>query len=561
MSSITEQIKEYVDIVDLISQYVQLKKRGSNYFGLCPFHHEKTPSFSVNPKGQFFHCFGCGESGDVITFLMKIENLEFKDAVKELIERYNIPVEFKETQKEDSLIEIHKLAEEYFHRKLYNNPEVLEYLNNRRVSKKTIDEFRIGFAPPSNELIRELKKQFTDEELIRSGLFIQSPKGLYNRFSARIVFPIRNESGKTIAFGGRIIKPDTNRAKYINSPETPLFSKQKILYGLFEAKESAKRSGSIIITEGYMDCIRLHSEGIKNAVATLGTALSEFHMVRLKRYAGKLYFNYDADEAGFRAMARSARIILSGEIPSFVITLPAGEDPDSYIVKYGKENYEKLMEKAEDYFDYIIGYIKSRYDTGKPQEKLKAIEEIKPILLNIKNPTMRHIYISKAAREFDISENILIERRAMTEFFKNINKEEALLSLILKDIELLTWVEDLDELEGELSGDYRELYRALKETYLSGREYSFKSFVETLKDEKLKKLSFALFSLEHTDLETRYDRRKAFLSLIYRIERDKIKRQLKEIEKQLRANPSDDELFRLYNNLFSKLRELYGKDS
>lgn len=557
MMSIVEQIKERVDIVELVSQYVQLKKRGSNYFGLCPFHSEKTPSFSVNPKGQFFHCFGCGESGDVITFFMKIENLDFHEAVRELAERYNIPIDLKADSKSDRLIQIHETATEYFHKKLFNNRSALDYLKSRNIADKTIEHFKIGYAPQSGELLQLLKRSFSTEELLLSGIFVRGRTGLYNRFSERIIFPIRNTKGKTIAFGGRILNDKhAQKAKYINSPETPIFSKQRTLFGLYEAQTAAKESGSVIVTEGYMDCIRLHESGIENAVATLGTALTTYHMARIKRYADRIYFNYDADEAGFRAMARSARTILSAGVSSYVVTLPGGEDPDSFVSSFGAEEYLKLLESAKEYFDYLIEYLERKYDLTKPQDKLKAIEEIKPVLLGIKDATIRSLYISKAATALGVSEQALIERKPVVgEFFKNITTQEALLSFLLKKIELMMWIEDHEHFSRYLSEPYRSIFLELYSSFLSGEKFDGVSFAEKLPDDQ-KRVAYELLALQQTEIERTSQSRNIFLGLINRLEREHIEKRLKQIKAKLKQDPANEELLNEYNELFLKLKEM-----
>ncbi len=556
MKRVTEELKEKIDIVELISQYVNLKKRGSNYFGLCPFHSEKTPSFSVNPKGRFFHCFGCGESGDAITFFMKIENLEFKDAIKELAQRYNVSLNYDKKSEKNPLLDIHKEAAEYFYEKLFQNRQAMEYINKRGLEKNIIDSFMLGFAPSSGELYSKLKRKYKEDDLIASGIFIKTPKGVYNRFSNRIIFPIKNEKGLVIAFGGRIFNNEKETAKYINSPETPLFSKQKILYGLFEAKDEIRKQNRVIITEGYMDCIRLHTNGIKNTVATLGTALSFYHVTTIKRYCENIYFNYDADDAGFRAMARSAKTILSSPLFSYVVSLDNKEDPDSFILKYGKEAYIKKIEQAKDYFDYLMEYLKKKYDISKPQNKLKIVEEIKPILAGIKNTAMRSSYILNASKILKVSEDMFSHKESTKELFldNNISKEDALLSLLLKDIELMSWIDEFESFSKNLKQPYKELYERILKFYLSGEEFDIGKLESTLEKKELKKLAYGLFALELTEIDSRAERRKIFLGLLSKFEREKIKLKLKLLEKELAKNPSS-ELLKEYNELFQKLKE------
>ncbi|AEA33467.1 DNA primase [Hippea maritima] len=555
MKDIVEEIKKRVDIVDFISGYVSLKKRGSNYFGLCPFHHEKTPSFSVNPKGGFYHCFGCGESGDVITFLMKIENLDFKEAIRELAKRYNIPIHIKERSKNDALFEIHSIAEKYFFEKLKLNKTALDYLKNRQINDDAIELFKIGFAPESSELEKILKKEgFKEKELINSGIFIQGSRGVFNRFSNRIIFPIKNEHGQTIAFGGRILNDDKTKAKYLNSPETPIFSKQKVLFGLNLAKDEIRKTKEVIVTEGYMDCLRLQISGIKNSTATLGTALSRFHINILKRMADKIYMNYDADDAGFRAILRSAPTILSSEMKPFVVILDKGEDPDSFIRNNSKEAYIKKLSSAKDYFSYIIDFIKNKYDIEHPSEKMRAIEELKPIILSVQEPILKAAYTSKASRVFNVSEDAFLAKTASFEFLSSITKQEALLSIILRDIELMAWIEDLDDFKDEFEGLQKELYLNAVRFYLSGEEFSIEAFEKNLSDSQ-KKLFYKLISLPQTDINERYQRRKVLLYLLAQFKLDKLKKQLRIIQQKIQENPKS-EFFEEYNKTFSEIKEV-----
>ena len=555
MKDIVEEIKRRVDIVEFISQYVPLKKRGSNYFGLCPFHTEKTPSFSVNPKGNFFHCFGCGASGDVITFLMKIENMDFVDAVKELARRYNIPLNLKERTNTDPLKEIHRIATDYFKEKLLANKEALKYLEKRHINKEAIERFSLGFAPNSSELEKILlSKGFSKNDLIRSGIFVQTSRGLYNRFSDRIIFPIKNESGDVVAFGGRITTSDKNKAKYLNSPETPIFSKQRILYGLDTAKEEARKTSSIILTEGYMDCIRLKLEGFENTVATLGTALSKFHTATISRYAEKIFLNYDADEAGFKAMVRSAPTILSSKLKPFVVVLEKGEDPDSFLINNGSEKYKEKLENAKEYFDYLIDFLKNKYNMEDPHEKVKAIEEIKPILNSIYDPLVKATYTTKASKIFNVSESAFLVRSSSFDFLSSISKEDAFLSIIMKDIELLSWIEDLDKFGENFEDIHRSIYFKLVNLYLSGEEFDMETFKENLTEEETK-LSYKLFSLPQTDVEERYERRKILLYLIAQFKISQLKKRLNYLRELMKKEPKQ-EYMKEYNETFSELRKV-----
>lgn len=555
MNEIVEEIKRRVDIVDFISQYVQLKKRGNNYFGLCPFHQEKTPSFAVNPRGNFFHCFGCGESGDVITFFMKIENLEFKDAVIELAKRYNISTNFKEKSKENPLIEIHRIATEYFREKLLANNTAIDYLKRRQIDKDAIEKFAIGFAPISSELEKLLtSKGFSKNDLLKSGIFIQTSRGLFNRFSDRIIFPIKNESGQVIAFGGRIIDNDKKKAKYINSPETPIFSKQKILYGMDTAKEPSRKTRSIILTEGYMDCLRLKLTGFGNSVATLGTALSKFHIATLSRFADIIYLNYDSDEAGFRAMIRSAPTILSSRLKPLVVLLEAGEDPDVFLIRNPKERYLEKLESAKDYFDYIVEFLKAKYNIENPHDKLKAIEELKPILNSISDPIVKASYIAQASKVFNVSENAFLVKSISFDFLSTLTKEDAFLSIILKDIELLSWIDDLEKFGENFESARKKIYYKLLNVYLSGENLNLEDFKKDLTDEEVE-LVYRLLSLPQTEVEERYERRKILLYLIAQFKIEELRKRLSYIREIIKKEPKEGYI-KEYDETFKELKKI-----
>lgn len=555
MNSITDELKDRIDIVELISRYVRLNKRGANYFGLCPFHSEKTPSFSVNPKGNFFHCFGCGASGDAITFYMKIENLEFLDAVRELSQQYGIDINFQ--KKSNPLIEIHKIAADFFHNALKNSKTAMSYLEHREIDQTTADHFLIGYAPADSTLYSKLKEQFSEAEMLQSGIFAKGTNGMYNRFTNRIIFPIKNAGGETIAFGGRILGSGKDKAKYLNSPETKLFSKQKVLYGLDIARKYVRDTGYFIITEGYMDCLRLQANGFKTAIATLGTALSKYHMSAIKRYTDKIYLNYDSDKAGFSAMMRSAPIIFSSDVNAHAVILDKDDDPDSFILKHSKNAYEERLKNAGEYFNYIVNFLKNKYNIDNPQEKINALNEIKSIINIISDPIKKAAYISKTSRIFNISENIIADGRKRIQSRqadKKLTKEEALLSYLLKDIELFTWIENQNDFTEYFDGIYSDIYRRLLLKYSSGEKFELQEFLENLEEDD-RNIVYKLFSEDSTEIEERHDRRKSFLYLLNQFEIQSIKKKVKNIQSE--GHESDfDEMMQNLDRLFSRLQEL-----
>ena len=554
MNNITEELKDRIDIVELISRYVHLKRRGANYFGLCPFHSEKTPSFSVNPKGRFFHCFGCGASGDVITFYMKIENLDFKDAIKELAQQYGIDINFQ--KKSDPLIEIHKIATDFFHSAIKNSKAAMNYLEHRKIDQAIVDNFLIGYAPADSNLYRKLREKFNEAQIMQSGIFVNGANGVYNRFTNRIIFPIKDAGGNTIAFGGRILGSDKDKAKYINSPETKLFSKHRVLYGLDVARKYVRDVGYFIVTEGYMDCLRLQNSGFHTAIATLGTALSKYHLSAIKRYTNKIYLNYDADKAGFSAMMRSAPTIFSSDIDAYVIILDRDDDPDSFILKHSKNAYEERLKNAVEYFSYIINFLKSRYNMDNPQEKVNALNEIRPVIDMISDPIKKAAYISKISQIFNISEDIISGGRKMhhKQTAKKLTKEAALLSYLLKDIELFVWIENPDDFAEYFNGMYSNIYKRLLSKYISGEKFDLQEFLEGLGDSE-RNVVYKLFSEESTEITERYERRKSFLYLLNQFEIQSIKKKIKDIQSE-NSKDHPDNIMQEVNRLFSRLQEL-----
>ncbi|NQU27400.1 MAG: DNA primase, partial [Candidatus Marinimicrobia bacterium] len=335
---IIERINDTADIVDVVSQYVDLKKRGRNYFGLCPFHHEKTASFSVAPDKNIYHCFGCGVGGSAINFLMEFEKISFVEAVKKLGDRYNITVELEQdgTSREffSQLYELQELAAQRYVSVLFSAPgkPALEYLTGRGLSEELIRTFRLGFAPDKwDDLVNNTRsKQYSDDVLEKSGLFTKSDKGRFDRFHSRIMFPIMNPAGKVIAFGGRVFNAE-DPAKYLNSPETPLYHKSDVLYGLHHTRAAIRAQETLVLVEGYMDLLALYQAGIKNVVAVSGTALTQRHAAQIRKVAQKVFLAYDGDDAGIGATLRSGYTLYRGGVEPQVIPVPGGQDPDDWV--------------------------------------------------------------------------------------------------------------------------------------------------------------------------------------------------------------------------------------
>lgn len=414
-----EEIKDRNDIVEIISQYVQLKSVGTSYKSLCPFHQEKTPSFMVNREKQVFKCFGCGEGGDVIGFLMKKEGLDFIEAVKTLAQRANIFInepavshEFKEkVEKQKKYFQINKKAGRYFYDSLVQRSNLaLNYLIKRGLTTKIIKNFGLGYASNSwVDLLNYLKKEGYDEnDLEECGLIIENKQknGYYDRFRNRIMFPIFDIKGNVVGFGGRVL--DDSLPKYLNSPETTFFNKGEILYGLNIARKNSK-IGQVILVEGYMDVISLHQQGFTNVVATLGTSLTKKHATLLKRYFDEVVICFDGDNAGMLATLRSIEILKDVEIDIKILTFPNNMDPDDFIKKKGKKVFKNQIKAALNPIDYRILLAKEKYPNENLEDQVKLGKEIAVILKEIKSPIEQEAYISKVVEKLSISREAIIK--------------------------------------------------------------------------------------------------------------------------------------------------------
>lgn len=418
------EIRETSSIVDVISDYIGLKKVGINHKGLCPFHNEKTPSFYVNENKRFFHCFGCGTSGDIFAFLMKHDNLSFTEAARLLAKRYGIhlpekPLNSLDRQRlseRESFFSINEGVAQLFHQLLLNDPRAgraREYLAQRGLGAAVIEEFCIGFAPDSwDTVVQHLKSPPHALSLAaKLGLIVSKSGGqYYDRFRNRVLFPIWNTSRNIIGFGGRII--DQGEPKYLNSPESVVYNKRQNLYGLQSAGHYIQKDGRAIIVEGYLDALTLHQAGIKNTVAALGTALTEHQIQLLKRYSADIITVFDADQAGEKAMARSLDPFLKNGVSPRVIVLPQGEDPDSFVRKQGGEAFREKIEKAGFLLDFVLERIVMRHDIASPRGKVAVCDETAVLLQQIADPMERDLYEQKIARRIGVSQTQIRSRGA-----------------------------------------------------------------------------------------------------------------------------------------------------
>ena len=479
LEELISQIKDRLDIVDVVSEQVVLKKSGNHYWGLCPFHKEKTPSFSVNPQMGIYKCFGCGEGGDALSFIMKTKNIEFMDLIKELAEQFGLelPKTFKKSENtkglKEQMVAATSRAAEFYHNRLLKDSTkeaeyVLKYLEKRGISKDVIKKFNLGLAPKTpSALYDDLKKDYSDEVLEKAGLVLKGKEERYiDRFRNRLIIPIQNEFGDFVAFGARAIE-EGQSPKYINSSDSPIYNKSKLLYGLYTAKEAIKEQDSVVLMEGYFDVISAQAHGIENAVASCGTSLTQDHVKLLSRYtkSRRIYLSFDTDSAGQKATDRGAEIIKEvfagiGNIKLFdesyistsddkysceirVICPPEGKDPDEFIRSVGAESYRQYMEHAPLLIDFQINSILKEKDSYKtPTEKAKFVRRIIPVLREIGNKIIRAEYTEMVAQALGIDGKILIrEVNSYREpssnpevFVKNVTKNTTILEKAQKNL-------------------------------------------------------------------------------------------------------------------------------
>lgn len=472
LEELVSQIKDKLDIVDVVSEQVILKKSGSHYWGLCPFHKEKTPSFSVNPSLGIYKCFGCGEGGDAISFIMKTQNRDFMDVITDLAEKFGLemPQNFNKSQSNKSLKEqmmkaCQKAAEFYNLRLLKDkSPEVtkvLEYLSSRGITKEIIEKYTLGVAPKTfDEFYKRFKDEFSDDVLEKAGLIVKTKEGTsyIDRFRNRVIIPIRNEFGDYVAFGARAIEKDQT-PKYLNSSDSLIYNKSKILYGLYNAKDAIKEYDGVILMEGYFDVISAQAHGIENAVASCGTSLTSEHVKLLSRYTAsrRIYLSFDTDSAGQKATKRNAELIKEafqglGVIKQFdesyistvddkysceirVIAPPEGKDPDEFIRTVGADKYREYMEHAPLLLDFMINSI-MKEKPKTPTEKTKTVKELIPVLDEIKNDIVQSEYVRMISDTLDIDSNALLSelkkaKRLQSPVSSDVNR------IVKKDIPIL----------------------------------------------------------------------------------------------------------------------------
>lgn len=480
--SFADRVKQQADIIRVIGEYVRLKKSGQNFVGLCPFHSEKTPSFSVHPVKQMYYCFGCGMGGDVFKFVMEIEKCEFLEAVRTVAEKCGIPIprprerspeERRENQQRATLVEMQREGAVFFTRQLEGTPEgnaARAYLEDRGLDREAIARFSLGYAPSAGDaLCRHLKQKYPEKLIELSGLALRDQGGrLYDRFRRRVMFPIANESGKVVAFGGRALGDDL--PKYMNSPETPIYSKSNVLYHLDRAKEALRQRDFAVLVEGYMDAITVARACAGNVVASCGTSLAESQVKLLGRFTRRVVVNYDADIAGQAATERSLTLLLEQGFEVRVLALPGSADPDKFIREQGAEAYGKLLEKAPAYVDYLIACAR-QMDLSTGEGKLRAVNFLMPYIQRIPNRLLRSEWATRIAQQLRVDEPVLREalKRAASERRSQVKAKPELVARAAPpaELRLMHMLIEADGFREKLArelcgGELGELYRGLE---------------------------------------------------------------------------------------------------
>jgi DNA primase len=561
--SFADRVKQQADIVRVIGEYVQLKKAGQNFRGLCPFHSEKSPSFNVHPVRQIYHCFGCGVGGDVFKFVMEMEKCPFPEAIRVVAEKCGIavpaprersPEERRENQARTLLIEMHRVAQTFFAKNLENTSEgkvARAYLEDRGLNKAVIEQFGIGYAPSGGDiLLRQLKTKYPDKLLVESGLISRDQNGnrLFDRFRRRITFPIANESGKIVAFGCRALGDDM--PKYLNSPETPIYSKSNLLYHLDRAKDALRRSDFAILVEGYMDAIAVARAGVSNVVASCGTALAEPQIKLLSRFTRRVIVNYDPDTAGQTATERSITLLLEHDFEVRVLALPGKADPDKFIREQGKDAYIKLLKESPPYVDYLIARAR-RMDLTSGEGKRNAVNFLLPYIQKIPNRLLRSEWATRIAQQLRLDEPVLRAEltRAAAERRSEVKVKPELIGRAAKPVERrlirmlaeaegfrLELARRLDEGQLHVGLETEKILAALLAAALAGEPVQATEIGAKLDDRDRRVLFEILFedSSELTWEEAE--------SCIVALQQRRAERELTEVQRSIEASPAGPEL-------------------
>jgi DNA primase len=574
--SFADKVKQQADIVRVVGEYVRLKKSGQNFSGLCPFHAEKTPSFAVHPVKQIYHCFGCGVGGDVFKFVMEMEKCAFPEAIRIVAEKCGIPVprqkerspeERKENQQRTVLVEMYREAQAFFVKQLEETLEgkaARAYLEDRGLDKDAVSRFGVGYAPSGGDvLLRVLKSKYPEKLLAESGLVSRDQSGrLFDRFRRRITFPIANESGKIVAFGCRALGDDM--PKYLNSPETPIYSKSNVLYHLDRAKEALRRQDFAVLVEGYMDAIAVARAGISNVVASCGTSLAEPQIKLLGRFTKRVVVNYDPDTAGQAATERSLALLLEQDFEVRVLALPGKADPDKFIKENGAEAYLKLLKDAPTYVDYLIGRARQK-DLSTGEGKLRAVNFLLPYVQKMPNRILRSEWATRIAQQLRLEEPVLRAAlsRAASERRSEVKTQPELMGRAAKPAErrLIRMLAEAEGFRHEVAQQLQNarLYQGLETekiftafiaASLSGEPVQATE-VATRLEERDRRLLFEILFEEAS--ESTWEEA---VSCIEALQHRQAERELAEVQRTIEANPAGPELRGLLERKQELMRRL-----
>jgi DNA primase len=556
-ASFIDQVRTSTDLVDVVSQYVPLKPAGKNFKGLCPFHKEKTPSFNVSRERQIFHCFGCGEGGDVFKFLMLYEKMSFTEAVRHLAARAGLPMPAAERsgpERDDRslLLKLHEAAARFYRYQLLEQAggrKALAYLKKRGLTQKTIEERDLGYAPDRwSSLLEYLsRKGAKPEDVARAGLAVprKDGRGFYDRFRNRVMIPIRNESGKIVAFGARLL--GSGEPKYLNSSESIIYRKSYTLFDFDLAKEAIRKNGYVILMEGYFDCIQAREAGIETAVASCGTSLTAGHARLVRRYTERVVVNFDPDAAGEAATRRSIDLLIEEGFQVTVVALPEGEDPDSYIRNHGRDAYRERIENASPFIEYLIDRAAARHPVTTPRGKADFLNEVLPTLALIPNHVERVAHVSRLAERAEITDAAVVEelRRKVMQRSREVKLEpDKGDSLRPAERDLVRWLlhsptdatELLSEIDEEDLSDLltAPILKAMKEV-ASSAELSTENVMEKLSAEQDRNLMTRI-ALEPSPLGPRQSPR----DCLNRLREQRWRRQLSRLRTRLAQGLEDE---------------------
>lgn len=561
MPDYVDEIKSRTDIVDLVSQYVQLKKAGVNYKGLCPFHSEKTPSFVVSSEKQICHCFGCSKGGDIFTFVQEVEGVNFVEAIEFLADRAGIKIDKKKLKdrlprdEKGEYFLAHKLACEFFENELFSSVEgrkVLDYLDRRGVNEETIREFRLGFAPDKYDALYPciLKKGISKNVLLSSGLVASKGLGIddvYDKYRSRLIFPIFDFLGRICGFGGRALKKDQS-PKYLNSPDNPIYNKSKLLYGLSHAKQFVKESDSVILVEGYFDMILPYQHGIKNLAATCGTALTADQARLVKRLTTNVVTCFDSDEAGFEATRRAYFLLQNFGITVKSVNALGEKDPADFVREH-KDDFKKIIQEADDYLNYLVDHLLKKHNLKTVEGRKSIFAEILPVL-KVMSPSIKDLFVRNLASKFDLKEKFLYEElenytlptghpskyveneSPSNDSNKKFSVQEIVLALVLHIPGLFQCLGSV-LIENDFEMEMKSVYKLLTDQYnCAGKNFKIWDF-SAFADLKARIDVLRIFAEDHYANFSQTALQEELKRLVERMKKERVSRKLQYLQKEI----------------------------